>query len=92
MRCSFINDCVSESVLEHNSIIDIRKSAAAYFERREMEEEILISIDQKNCDHWRHRKYTERNFDVLNGFEIIIIRCCNCHKRLQMTVKGLAKT
>jgi hypothetical protein len=37
-----------------------------------MEEEILISIDQKNCSHWEHRKHTERNFDVLYGFEIVI--------------------
>jgi hypothetical protein len=56
-----------------------------------MEEEILISIDQKNCNHWEHRKYTERNFDVLYGFEVLIVRCCNCHKTLQMTIKGLAK-
>jgi hypothetical protein len=56
-----------------------------------MEEEILVSINQKNCNHWEHRKYTERNFDVLNGFEITVLRCGNCHKTLQMAVKGLAK-
>jgi hypothetical protein len=62
-----------------------------YLRERRMEEEILVSINQKNCNHWEHRKYTERNFDVLNGFEIIVLRCGNCHKTLQMTVKGLAK-
>jgi len=56
-----------------------------------MEEEILISINQKNCNHWEHKKYTERNFDVLNGFEIVIVRCSSCYKTLQMTIKGLAK-
>jgi hypothetical protein len=56
-----------------------------------MKEEILVSITQKNCSHWEYRKYTERNFDVLNGFEINITRCGNCHKILQMTITGLAK-
>jgi hypothetical protein len=56
-----------------------------------MEEEILVSINQKNCNHWEHKKYTERNFDVLNGFEIVIVRCCSCYKTLQITIRGLAR-
>jgi hypothetical protein len=62
-----------------------------YLRERRLEEEILISINQKNCNHWEHKKYTERNFDVLNGFEIVIVRCSSCYKTLQMTIKGLAK-
>jgi len=55
-----------------------------------MGEEILHSIDQINCDHWKHRKYTERNFDVLNGFELVAKRCLNCHKILELKIRSIS--
>jgi hypothetical protein len=54
-----------------------------------MEADILVSVNQYNCKHEKHRKYTERNFDILNGFEIITIKCSNCHKILKLTVKRM---
>jgi len=54
-----------------------------------MEADILVSVNQHNCKHERHRKYTERNFDMLNGFEIIASKCSNCHKTLELTIKKL---
>jgi hypothetical protein len=54
-----------------------------------MEADILVSLNQKNCQHEKHRKYAYRNFDILNGFEIITIKCSNCHKTLKLTVKRM---
>ena len=37
---------------------------------------------QVNCDHLGYRQYTERRFDILNGFELAETKCANCHKIL----------
>lgn len=52
--------------------------------------EILVSINQCNCDHGKHREYTQRSFDILKGFELIAIKCCNCDKTLELTIRKLA--
>jgi len=49
----------------------------------------LISLSQVTCDHAKHRRYTQTRFDVLNGFEIVLTRCINCHKILAFEVKKL---
>lgn len=54
-----------------------------------MEEEILLSINQTNCAHWKSRKYIERTFDILNGFEIIAVKCLSCDKTLELRIKKL---
>jgi len=54
-----------------------------------MEADILVSVNQHNCKHEKHRKYTDRNFDIINGFEIIAVKCCNCHKTLKLTINKL---
>lgn len=54
-----------------------------------MEADILVSVNQNNCNHERHRKYAERRFDIINGFEIIAVKRCNCHKTLELTIKKL---
>jgi hypothetical protein len=59
--------------------------------RKEMEEEILVSLNQMICRHKEYGRYAERSFDILSGFEVIIIRCSNCHKTLTMTIKGMHK-
>jgi len=56
-----------------------------------MEEEILVSLNQMICRHKEHKKYAERSFDMLYGFEVLIIRCCNCHKILTMTIRAMTK-
>ena len=54
-----------------------------------MKAEILVSVTQVNCKHEKQLKYSERIFDILNGFEIITIKCSNCHKTLKLTVKRM---
>lgn len=54
-----------------------------------METDCLSRISQANCNHALHRHYTQRRFDILNGFEVTLTRCINCHKTLAMEVKKL---
>ncbi len=54
-----------------------------------MLEDRLTSIGQVTCDHALHRSYTQKDFDILNGFELVLTRCINCHKTLKLEVKKL---
>jgi hypothetical protein len=54
-----------------------------------MEKDRLVSVAQAMCDHAKQKWYTQRRFDLLNGFEIVQTRCINCHKTLAMEVKKL---
>jgi len=54
-----------------------------------MEENRLIVISQVTCDHTKQRRYTQTRFDILNGFEIVLTRCMNCHKILTFEAKKL---
>jgi len=54
-----------------------------------MEEDRLVSISQVTCDHGKQRWYTQTRFDILNGFELVLTRCINCHKILAFEVKKL---
>jgi hypothetical protein len=49
----------------------------------------LVSISQVTCDHAKQRRYTQTRFDILNGFEVVLTRCINCHKILAFEVKKL---
>jgi hypothetical protein len=52
-----------------------------------MVEEKLEDTIQLSCDHANQRLYTDRRFDVLNGFELNFTRCINCHKIVGLEVK-----
>jgi len=54
-----------------------------------MEAETFASVTEVNCRHEKQLKYTERIFDILNGFEIVAIRCCNCHKTVELAIKKI---
>jgi hypothetical protein len=54
-----------------------------------MEEDRLVSLSQVTCDHAKQRRYTQTRFDILNGFELVLTRCINCHKILAFEVKKL---
>jgi len=54
-----------------------------------MPKDRVISFSQVTCDHAKQRRYTQTRFDILNGFEIVLIRCINCHKILAFEVKKL---
>jgi len=57
---------------------------------RRMVEEKLVATGQLNCDHENQRLYTDRCFDVLNGFELTFTRCINCHKIISLEAKKLS--
>ena len=50
----------------------------------------LVDASQRNCNHETERLYTERCFDILNGFELTFTRCINCHKIVSLEAKKLA--
>ena len=51
-----------------------------------MEDERLVNVGQ-HCDHKEQQLYTERCFDILNGFELNFTRCLNCHKIVSLDAK-----
>ena len=54
-----------------------------------MDEERLVDTSQLNCSHSTERLYTQRCFDILNGFELTFTRCINCHKIVSLEAKKL---
>jgi hypothetical protein len=54
-----------------------------------MAEDRQVSISQVTCEHAKQRRYTQTRFDILNGFEIVLTRCINCHKILTFEAKKL---
>jgi len=56
-----------------------------------MEEGSLDVIRVLNCDHKKPHVYTQRQFDILNGFELTFTRCFTCHKVVGLEAKKLSK-
>jgi len=56
-------------------------------EGRMDEEGLIETSSQLNCNHKENQLYTERCFDILNGFELIFTRCLNCHKVVSLEAK-----
>ena len=56
-----------------------------------MEEDILFSIRQINCNHRNQELYTQRQFDILNGFEFNLTRCLKCYKIVDLQSKSFSK-
>jgi hypothetical protein len=56
-----------------------------------MEEDILFNTRQLNCNHEKQEVYTQRHFDILNGFELNLTRCLNCHKIVEIETKKFSK-
>jgi hypothetical protein len=54
-----------------------------------MDDGQLVSAGRVTCDHAKQRLYVQRHFDILNGFEVVVTRCSNCHKTLALEVKRL---
>ena len=54
-----------------------------------MDEEKLVENSQRNCNHETEGLYTQRCFDILNGFELTFTRCINCHKIVSLDAKKL---
>jgi hypothetical protein len=49
------------------------------------------SFKQATCIHEKERHYTRKQLDVLNGLDLTLTRCLNCHKVLLMEVKSISK-
>ncbi len=56
-----------------------------------MEDDRLVYGKMFNCKHETHQLYTQRRFDILNGFEFTLTRCLNCHKIVGMDVHKFSK-
>jgi hypothetical protein len=56
-----------------------------------MEEDSLFDNIRGSCDHAKERHYTQREYDILNGYELIFTRCINCHKTLALEAKKFDK-
>jgi len=56
-----------------------------------MEEDIMFCTRQLNCEHEKQELYTQRRFDILNGFELNLTRCLNCHKIVELETKKFSK-
>lgn len=52
-----------------------------------VEDETSSLMQQHNCRH--ENTYKAKTFDILNGFEIVAVRCLDCHKVVALTVKAL---
>ena len=44
------------------------------------------------CDHYQQRHYEQKRLDILNGFELILTRCINCHKILSLEARRIKRT
>jgi hypothetical protein len=51
-----------------------------------MQEDMLVSVGQANCEHAKQSEYTQRRFDILEGYEIIETKCIKCHKMLRLQI------
>ena len=56
-----------------------------------MEEDELVVIRKYICNHFQQRRYTQKRLDILNGFELVLIRCINCHKVLNLEARRIKK-
>jgi len=52
-----------------------------------MDKETIVDTSHLNWDHENQRLYTDRCFDVLNGFELTFTRYINCHKIVSLEAK-----
>jgi hypothetical protein len=55
-----------------------------------MEEDNIIYAKQITCEHGNQKVYTQRSFDIIEGFELVYTRCLNCHKIVSLEVKKLS--
>jgi hypothetical protein len=56
-----------------------------------MEEDTMFNTRQLNCAHQKQELYTQRRFDILNGFEYNLTRCLNCHKIVELEAKKFSQ-
>ena len=52
-----------------------------------MEADSLVNSLKPECNHGKQPVYTQRRFDILNGFEYNLTRCLNCHQIVEFKAK-----
>lgn len=52
-----------------------------------MEADSLVNNLKPDCNHGKQPVYTQRRFDILNGFEYNLTRCLNCHQIVEFKAK-----
>jgi hypothetical protein len=57
-----------------------------------MGEDKLMIIRKNLCNHFQQRQYKQKRLDILNGFELVLTRCINCHKVLNLEAKRIKKS
>lgn len=55
-----------------------------------VEDELMVISNI--CDHYQQRHYKQKRLDILNGFELILTRCINCHKVLSLEARRIKRT
>lgn len=56
-----------------------------------MEEDMLFKNSQPNCTHQENQVYQQKRLDILNGFDLTLTRCLNCHKIMELEARKIAK-
>jgi hypothetical protein len=54
-----------------------------------MEARLSGSEDQLNCRHEKGGILKLRSFDIVNGFEVVIVKCCDCDKALELRISKI---
>ena len=85
-RVLYLRAKVSHDRLRYWNMPFKRLSNLVYRGEERMEQEELTSVSRALCDHSKQRRYTQKQFDILNGFELAETRCLNCHKILVLNI------
>jgi hypothetical protein len=56
---------------------------------RSLEKDSFAVVCEGLCNHAEHGSYVQRQFDILNGFELVLTRCINCHKTIKLEARKL---
>lgn len=56
-----------------------------------MEKDMLFKNSQPNCIHQEKQVYQQKRLDILNGFDLTLTRCLNCHKIMELEARKIAK-
>lgn len=56
-----------------------------------MEETDLFALRQHACRHEKTKFYTQKEFDILAGFELTLTRCRVCHKIVELKARKIGR-
>ena len=56
-----------------------------------MTKDQLTWFRQVTCCHAKEGEYTQRRFDILEGFELVETKCAGCHKILALRIMRIGR-